>query len=524
MVYDNSRRWKLAWLAGSALVVLLILLAVKLGYQVTRSAAGPLKTVAFADGGELEVIGVSVGERVVEVAPGAAAKWYLLPFFSRFSGKGSRSGTWGGLNVYTEEEGGKVIRCRLHSQNRAAMLMEFRLKESNGMAMKLPAYLVDHDAVLQDERIGPKSAPVGFFQPQDDSVKALSEAMNKAGLQVLIQHRDPQSGWLHLTGPSLFHLPWPDRYVVALSAWQRDLPTLDFRAIRADGQVVEFSLPNPDFRKAPAAGPTTTLPFVHHAGDFTLTVKQVRRFKTTGKHPFAAVDFDLHYTGAPVPGLKDGPIAFAGASKGAADEWGNVVEFARETIRDQSSFGAFLPAPSKRMALNLVMSRNDSYPQALTEGFVILEGVVTADGLGVDFKPGPDAARFGITTLPTGVIKPSGHGWSDEQGWKQLEYRVTGGNLTSELGAIESRIGEMGRWRCLVFQEERSESCGVIPLGWSGSSGSSGDRFTFDRQMTWLGSPEMLMPDAKIRVGMHGPLRDEQLEFALDLPDLVQPR
>jgi len=58
-----------------------------------------------------------------------------------------------------------------------------------------------------------------------------------------------------------------------------------------------------------------------------------------------------------------------------------------------------------------------------------------------------------------------------------------------------------------------------------GAKGSSrGSYGGMNRRMTWLGSPELLKPGAKIRVGMHGPLKEEPLKFALDLPDLVEPR
>jgi len=178
------------------------------------------------------------------------------------------------------------------------------------------------------------------------------------------------------------------------------------------------------------------------------------------------------------------------------------------------------------VVLLMALTAKFAYPQAESAGFAILDGVVTADGLGVDFKPGPDAALFGITTMPTATIKPSNPDWSDgaTKGWKQLEFRVTGWNRVGELPLIERRIGNMGNWRCLVFQEGSKESCGLIPWGWQGSSGYIGENFTIDRKTPWLGTPEMLKPGAKLRVGIHGPLPNEAVNFALDLPDLVPPR
>ena len=49
--------------------------------------------------------------------------------------------------------------------------MEFRLKECNGMAMTLPAYLSQQELVSQDRRIGNPSAATGLFNPKDGSLE-----------------------------------------------------------------------------------------------------------------------------------------------------------------------------------------------------------------------------------------------------------------------------------------------------------------------------------------------------------------
>jgi ATP-binding cassette subfamily B protein len=66
-----------------------------------------------------------------------------------------------------------------------------------------------------------------------------------AAMQLLVQWRDPQVGWIHLAGPYLFNEAEKDRYILVLPAWQRDLPSLDFRAIQTNGSIVNFSVPNP---------------------------------------------------------------------------------------------------------------------------------------------------------------------------------------------------------------------------------------------------------------------------------------
>lgn len=503
------------------LVVGLIALALKLDLLATpkSSVDTSRQTVSFKDGGKLEILGVSVGERVVEIS---RPKWFFLRYFSS---RGSSGGTYGGLNVNSESEDGNVIRCRLSSDSPTAMLMEFLMTESDGREMRLSSYLTQRQLVGQDDRISGKRGSLGFFQPKDDSVESLRDAMKKTGLQLLIQHRDPQGGWILLNGPSMFHEPWPDRYIVALTAWQRNLPNLDFRAIRADGQIAEFSLANPDFRKAPLPGSTTTLPFVHVAGDFELTVKQVRRFATVGHHPFAAVEMDVRHTGAPVPGLKDGPVRFEGAPNGAEDEWGNVADFRSDTIRKKATYGAFLPANSKRMDLNLTIVRTPNYPRSVYAGFVVLEGIVGADGLTVNFTPGPDAALFGIRTMPVGTITPKSTDSSKDptHGWKQLVFDLSGGGDGRAQESIESRIGAIQGLQILVFPDNRNTSVG-FPDSRAGGGGSGGGQFNFNRRFGWSAPPEHLGPGAKIRIGIQGPLRNEEVRFSLELPQLVQPR
>lgn len=507
--------------AGIVLVMGSIALALKFDLLAAPKPLidAPRQIVSFKDGGKFEILGVSVGERVVEVSP---RNGFLLRYFSS---KGSSGGTWGGLNINTEEEDRRVIRCRLRSDSATAMLMEFRITESSGREMRLSPYLTRRDMVAHDKRISGKNGIAGFFQPKDDSLESLSEAMVKLDLPLLIQHRDSQGEWVNLTGPSMFHEPWPGRYIAVLKAWQRNLATLDFRVIRADDEVIEFSLPNPDLRKSPSPGTSKTLPFVHHAADFDLTVKQVQRFATVGDHPFAAVEMDIHYKGPPVPGLKDGPINFDGAPVGTEDEWGNIVAFQRGTIQKKTRFGAFLPRDSKRMSLDLNVTRTENYPRSELEGFIVLEGEVTVDGMGVDFKPSRDAKLFGIEIMPVGKITPrrSGSGKDSTTGWKELEFEISGKSQEATIKIIENRIGKIEEMKIVLFPGNSTESAGFSFLG-SGGSGGGGDQIHFNQSLTWSAPPEMLKPGEKIRVGIQGPLKSENLKFSLELPATIQPR
>lgn len=288
--------------------------------------------------------------------------------------------------------------------------------------------------------------------------------------------------------------------------------------------MVEFSLPNPDFRKSPVPGTAKALPLVHNGGDYSLTLRQVERFSAPGDHPFSGVEVDFQPTGKRLPGEHGAAITLNGGT--AEDEWGNIVSFERDTIREKTRLGAFLPTTSKRMTAHLTVQRTVNSPRYDTTGFSVLKGVVSADGLSVDFTPGPDAARFGIHTMPVGSIKPTTPGWSDvaTKDWKLLTFQVTGENSVSQLPSIESRVGEIFPAQFLIFPEGRNESDGITPWGLGGGSGQSPEIFNLKRDVTWLGSPEMLRPGAKLRVGIHRPARNDDLTFDLELPELVQPR
>ena len=479
---------KAIWtLTALAITVAGLAIAVKIGFLETRSApaiAQP-QVVSFADGGTLEIFGTSVGERIVEIAPQPRFKF---PFSNR---NGSSGSSYAGLNIQMEGVNGEIIRARLQSPSPRALLMEVRLKDRSGAAPALPVFLAGWEnqrTIGNDDRILKRDHFFPKFEVKDDSLGTVRAAMTKVGLQLLIQHRDPQSGWIHLMGPSMYHQPWPDRYIVALGAWRRDLPRLDFRAIREDGEVAEFSLPNPDFRKsATPAAVAKTLPFVHTARDFTLAVNGMRRLQTPGNHPLATVDFEIHYKGLPIPGLKEGPISFQGASQ-ASDEWGNTVAFDRSFGGKKSGLGALLPANSKRLTLDLVLRRSADCPYSARSGVIILEGVVTADGLEIDFKPGADADLFSVVELPACRIKPA-----PTQDPKPA-----------------------------VFLGDEDTSCGLAQSGSGGCGG--GVNFNFKHQSPRYFPPDALFPGTKVRIGLHQGVKNENMRFELELPPHVEPR
>lgn len=234
-----------------ALIAIIIAVAGLLGITTILSLRSPakvpeipLQTLLFdSDGGKLEILGVSVDERVVE-----SPARNRLPRL--FKSRGMSHYVLGDFGVTRETENGEVVRTRSSFDGANALLIELRLTDPDGMPVPLPSYLATKSKVVfLDHRLTVGIGPsVRYFTPADDSVEAVRAAMGTADLQLVVQHHDPVAGWVHLNGPYLFNEDGKDRVMVALPDWQRDVPTLDFRAIRADGSVVMFSLPNPDFK------------------------------------------------------------------------------------------------------------------------------------------------------------------------------------------------------------------------------------------------------------------------------------
>lgn len=509
------------WIAVLWVIIFLLVAALALfvGQKMKSSPVaptGPHLTTAFPDGGSLEIIGVSVKERLVEISP---PKMFS---FSFFSSTGATGGSYGGLNFYTKEEGGKDLTTRFTSETPAAMFMEFRMKDADGRGMVFPTYLAQRDRVDEDPRLTKAVRAIEFLNPATMELETLRAAMDKSGMQVLFQQHDPDAGWVNLMGPSLIYEPWPDRYIVTLNAWRRDLPTLDFRAIRADGEVTEFSLPNPDFRKTPAkVAPPLVLPYVHKAADFKLTVKGIRRVASPGKLPLAALDLKLEYTGSPVPGLKDGPVRMVWKNGAATDEWGNVVGFDRQNIRKKSLTGAMLPMKSKRLSFDLTVERTEDYPHSPHTGFMVLEGKVTDDGLAIAFEPGPDAAFLGITTMPVCKISKTKiyERNAPTKGWNQLKMTVHG--KVDQLKTVQKRIGDISDCEFHVFVGDKNESSGLAFGGMNSGSSSGGGVFRFDRTFARQFPPGDLAPGTHVRVAMDAPMANENIHLDLELPATV---
>ena len=77
--------------------------------------------------------------------------------------------------------------------------------------------------------------------------------------------------------------------------------------------------------------------------------------------------------------------------------------------------------------------------------------------------------------------------------------------------------------KIVLFPGNSTESAGFPFLG-SGGSGGGSDQIHFNQSLTWSAPPEMLNPGEKIRVGIQGPLKSENLKFSLEFPATIQPR
>ena len=94
-------------------------------------------------------------------------------------------------------------------------------------------------------------------------------------------------------------------------------------------------------------------------------------------------------------------------------------------------------------------------------------------------------------------------------------------NITQEFESLEHQIGKLGHWQFLIFAAGSSESGGILADRKGNGDWRGVGRSYFDEHVTWLGSPALLSPSTKIRVGIHGWLRNDDVRFDLELPSLI---
>jgi hypothetical protein len=307
---------------------------------------------------------------------------------------------------------------------------------------------------------------------------------------------------------------------MVLPAWQRDLPSLDFRAIQTNGSIVNFSVPSPDFTQARIRPPAVPVPAVHTAVDFSYTLHAVDRKFTSGSHPFTWFETALEAGGKPVG--KDGlwPLQMSVEGSSVEDEWGNKANLKWDTVTgNQRGVGVRLPAAARHLSLSFVIDRTASYPRKESEGVLILEGVVRADGKNVDFTLLSDAAKFGITKAPVGNLKPISLDSGDpRKDWLSVGYQVQCAVDPAECVSLTGDFGDVGGWQFLAFPGDADESAGQ-PVGY-GIVGTTSPFLHLTISRCWNAPPAMLSAGARFRIGIFRPLAHETVKFEIAAPPM----
>lgn len=353
MESEKRRWWK--WVIGAAAVLGALLLVAGVAVWEAKVDSDPpvaakkpatpenLVIAAFPGWGELRIHRVAVGELAVNYPQKAPRKvgWWKNLFSGGVAevptdtGGGGYSSD-GRIRRKTDSDNGRVVRRVLSRFDEPALCLEISLHGQSGIPLRLP----------ENRR---------FFKSDSDSLPDLQAAMTAAGMPLLIQHRDPQSGWIDLQGPYDFDADVMQSSVFTLSAWQRNLENLEFRAIRDDGAVAGFTLRNPDFRKSPTIGAPRPLPQIHSHPDYSIEISGVERHARRGRHPLVTVQVGMKHRSKPdTDTLQDG-ITLGGMT--AEDEWGNRVRFEWLTRSPGEPLGAFLPAASRRMKFHMPILR-----------------------------------------------------------------------------------------------------------------------------------------------------------------------
>ncbi len=509
----ERRRWGKWEIVTASVLGGLLLLAAVTALIVNRLPSTPVTAenpviAKFPDGGELRIYRTSVGDLTVDYPQ--ERSW------NPHTTKDSICPYIGDLQVRTDTRNGKTIRRSARMDQTNALFIEYSLISPVGIPQRLPAYLEALGRVESNTRFG-TVGHVGSFDRIGDSPADLGIAMTTAGLPLLLQNHDPESGWIDMQGPYLFDTDSMTRSVGALCVWRRDLPTLDFRAVRADGAVAAFSLRNPDYRKSPVMSSPGPPPLRYRAVDYALEIQLWEPSVQIGNHPSTTVELNLQVGGRPMKGDKGDPVSLGATT--AEDEWGNKAPFREMMTGSKHRQYVSLPAASRVMKLHLKICRAPDHPQNEADGAMVLEGTVTADGLTVEFLPGPAAAWFGIGNRVIGKIEPPKHGRVKigHSDWSTMNMVVAGGGDSVALKPLERRFGDLSQWQLLATPGAGRDSAGIVTLKGRGGS-KRNNEFQFQTTFDWQAPPEMLAPGATVRIGIFQPLPDDDLTFELELP------
>gem|GEM_PF-6356032 len=464
----------------------------------------PQQTLHYADGGRLEVFGAALGEYLDSRVK--ISKWrgaWLGGGGAAWTSNNTISGTRGYRAVVRAEEAdGHLIGCRTWVEGYKPLMISVRQLDRGGAGVEQPTYLSAGE--VQNQTWGWRGGenPLGAVGTSREEHRA---ALGDAGLGLLVQHKDPVSGWVNLEGPFKIHDGLEGRHLVALFAWQRDQRDLMFRAIRADGAVVDFSLPNPDYQIVPcemaAASP---LPALSKGADFEVRVVAVESRQVPDSYALRRIELEV---GSGLTADAESEDVLRAELVDAADEWGNRVPIMGPEFGSRDVRGFGFPGDSRRADVRMHLRRGKNYPWSASESVLIAEGTVSADGTELELKLLPGAAQLGISTPPWTVVEAS----------EQLMISYEASLTDNSLKAAEASFGEVDSWQ-LVFFGSGSEVSGGTVSGRSWSGSYMGDGMRIERAVSWKTAQGALRPGEPIRVGVARMLPTSEVVFPLELP------
>lgn len=524
-------RMKSRWIHATAIVLACTILLGGAGFfawryfsQLAEAAAAsePILTMVFEDGARMDILAVGIGTVRHQEAP-AKKHW----FGAESSGYSSYAhGHFHGGEFYTRVEEKNGVKAWSAVQETARpLLIGIRLHDSFGRPVNVarsfsPLFL--HVDSRFEKRPGGHVKRESWVDFTGDDPTA---RLRKSGIVMHVQHLDPDSGWVPLSGPLWIGEEHPADHVIALSVWRRDLKSLKFRVIRDTGEIVGFELPAPP---TPAADVRTitaeALPITRTGDGYTVRLDEIEIREHPGGPPAIHVapvlESPRYVTG------KERHAQLEGWVIGVRDEAGNLDPF---QIHDSSASGGSFQRQSRRLEILYQVERRDTFPVPAADCLMIAEGEVSSDGSEVVFTPLAGAEQMGIGAIPAMAIGPSKDSfWGTLVGEHVLNMRVEG-QITEATMPRQFRSHEPTNLRIVVFQEGDAESSGIACFRGSGSSsrsanlrlgtsGGSHQGWEYHREDDWYAPAGALAPGKRIRLALAPPLQDDLHIFPIEIP------
>lgn len=521
---------KSRWIQATGIVLACALLLGVMGFFAWRHfsqdealvASEPLHTVVFEDGARMDVLAIGIGTVRHQQAP--AKKHWFGAETSSYSSYAHGFFHGGNLDTRVKEKNG-VKAWSAVQEIANPLLIGIRLHDSSGRPMNVarsfsPMFL--HDDSRLEKRSGGSIKRENWGEFTGDEAAA---QLQKSGIVMHIQHLDPDSGWIPLSGPLWIGEEHPADHVIALSVWRRDLKTLKFRAIRDTGEIIEFELPAPP---TPAADVRTitaeALPITRTGANYTVRLEGIEIREHPGGPPAIHVapvlESPRYSTG------KERHAQLEGWVIGVRDEAGNLDPF---KIYHRDASGGSFQRQSSRLEILYQLKRRDTFRMPDADCLMIADGVVSADGSEVVFTPLAGAEQMGIEAIPAMAIGPSEDGfWSTTVGEHVLNMRIEG-KLTEAAMPRQFHGQEPTKLRIVIFQEGDAESSGISAFKGSGSSSFSGSvrvgtsggshqGWEYRREDDWYAPTGALAPGKRIRMALAPPLEDDLHIFPIEIP------